>query len=219
MGVKNSRPVSWTAARWQKWWSQPPPLPHSATLDALATEVQTHGCIRRRFVYDLARKNLTDIFIAAMAWGLGDDGRRAQANLRKALTANHQNQPAAVLTNAEQAMRDPVRAIAEAFWVMFPGGGKSGIPSCGVAFATKALHFLGYETTVRPRPLIYDENVARALARMPQAPYVTHPGDSGHVRGKQYQRCCEWAEAFAEQRGAEPIVVEYALFEVGRQLG
>jgi hypothetical protein len=66
-----------------------------------------------------------------------------------------------------------------------------------------------------PRPLIYDRNVATALARMPTAPYVPTPGET---RTDQYVRYCQWAEDYAEKRESEPIVVEYALWSVGGNL-
>jgi hypothetical protein len=101
--------------------------------------------------------------------------------------------------------------IENAFRLMFTKGGTARIRRCNTSYATKILHFMGYESAIRPRPLIYDQRVADALARTPEAPPFPAPG---LLRSRQYRDYCEWAE----QSSYDPIVVEYALFEVGAAL-
>jgi hypothetical protein len=216
--VMNEQPCDWSSIPWHRWWNEEPSLPHASMLDTIETEVSAHGRIRRRFVFDCAAQDPIDLFIATMAWGYGADNRRVGKNLRAAMTEGGEgNDPTSVLVDAGRAMRMGSQPMAEAFRAMFSGG-RPRLPRCNVAFATKVLHFLGYDSNVRPRPLIYDQRVARALARVPDAPYLPHTADSGPVRGEQYEQYCQWAEAFADERGTESIVVEYALFEVGGRL-
>jgi hypothetical protein len=100
--------------------------------------------------------------------------------------------------------------VSAAFRAMFTDRGMPRLPRCNTAFATKVLHFMGYESDLHPRPLIYDQNVASALARVPDAPPLPDPP---RLSAEQYLRYCMWAEATGH-----PPVVEYALFEVGREL-
>ena len=86
---------------------------------------------------------------------------------------------------------------------------------CSVSFGTKFLHFAGYGVGLDFEPLIYDLFVARALARIPDAPYVPHPTE--RVTGDQYEAYCAWATAAASSRSTTPAVIEYALWEAGRQ--
>jgi len=116
-------------------------------------------------------------------------------------------------------VRRALREIEDPQHLVITPNHKPRLPRLNVAFVTKVLHFLGYETPVRPRPLIYDQRVARTLARMPDAPYVPHTTDSSGVSGDQYERYCAWAEEYARHHHTEPVVVEYALFDVGGRLG
>src|SRR5258706_4061956 len=130
------------------------------------------------------------------------------ARTRKALTGGED--PELVLAEARTALCVEGGGVQEAFRKMFSGS-RPRLPSFSTSFATKVLHFMGYQSQVRPRPLIYDERVAAAVARMPSAPPLPAPAG---LRSAQYEQYCQWAQ----DTGHEPIVVEYALFDIGGAL-
>lgn len=190
------------------------PLPNPAMLQALEREMAIHKLIRRRFVFGYADGNPIDLLIGAMAWGYGTDNRRGSKNARATLTAG--DPPDRVIGAVRNALA--TQSTSAGFSAMFADR-KPRLPRLNVAFVTKVLHFVGYETTARPRPLIYDQRVARALARMPDAPYIPHTADSSGISGDQYERYCAWSEEYARHHHTEPVVVEYALFDVGGKMG
>lgn len=85
----------------------------------------------------------------------------------------------------------------------------------GVAFVTKLLYFAGYQHhhPGQPRPLIYDSRGATAITRLPSAPLL--PSTPDDLTTSKYERYCTWAEAIAEERHTEPVVIEWALFALG----
>ena len=84
-----------------------------------------------------------------------------------------------------------------------------------VSFITKLIHFAGYESEHRPRPLIYDKLVATAITRLPTAPLLPDIEDLTTVA---YKRYCQWAQDTATEHGTEPAVVEWALFALGEEI-
>jgi hypothetical protein len=215
--VLDSQDVSTNLSLWKGEWRTDPALPHLGTLELLENEIKRpggDGNIRRRFIFDALAKDPIDLIIGSMIWGWGDDSRfkAGRKNARLALSDESR----------------AVRSIGELEAAFAKGGTRAAyrrffesdvrLDGVGVPFATKLLHFLGYQfkNLQGPRPLIYDANVAAALARFPSAPYVPAPA---RTRTDQYFRFCEWAEAHALARKTDPIVVEYALFRVGRNLG
>jgi len=209
--VLNNQAVGWNEDVWQKRWTKYPVPGNGHILQAISSEVQAHKTIRRRFVFGYANKTPADFITVAMAWGYGGNDNRGPSRTVAALTGPIA--PAIVLNDVRQALNSG--GTAAAFSAMFAHG-KPRLANCNVAFATKVLHFLAYCGSVRPRPLIYDLRVADALARIPTAPYVPHPGSL--ITGTQYEGYCEWAERYAVLRNTAPVVVEYALWAVGGRL-
>ena len=69
--VMEQQPADWKHSAWKEQWERYPlPCPH--VLSELASEVQEHERIRRKFIFDAYRdRTPTELFIAVMAWGLG----------------------------------------------------------------------------------------------------------------------------------------------------
>ncbi|MCU1491813.1 MAG: hypothetical protein JWM85_3218 [Acidimicrobiaceae bacterium] len=209
--VLEEQPIGWDEVRWRKSWSKYEMPADAPILDALALELVQYGLIRRSFVFAHAHEDPTDLVTAVMAWGSGDEDNRGAWRAAEAIGGPVDD----VFADVTAALGQGQGAITEAFRALFHNG-QARLPRCNVSYGTKVLHFFAYQGQVRPRPLIYDLRVANALARMPSAPYVPHQGSV--IRGDQYERYCSWAEAYAEDKKTEPIVVEYALFAVGGRL-
>ncbi len=84
-------------------------------------------------------------------------------------------------------------------------------PQLNIAFITKLLYFAGYKFPDTPKrqhplPFIYDNHLASAITRLPEAPLL--PAISDRVSTKAYQRYCEWAEQTAQNHGTEPVALE-----------
>jgi hypothetical protein len=199
--IVSEQPVPWRPDIWQREWRKDPVLPHSEVIGQLERELAEHGKIRRRFVFDLADRDVP-LLIAAIAWGRGEDGR-GPWHARKALS--WREDPAAVIAEARTAMF--TGGIRAAYRAMFSGN-KSRQPECSTAYVTKILHFMAYESDASPRPLIYDSRVATALARIAGAPARPAPA---YLSSRQYVEYCTWAQSTS----SDPIVAEYALFTVG----
>ena len=210
--VMNKQPVTVNLDSWKKAWDAFA-LPHADMLERLGDELQDYGTIRRQFIFDL--RDATDLLIATMIWGWADDTRRGPRYTVDALTVGRERIDA-VIGDIRSAFHSTEHPTAKAFGQMFKDNGSGRILKTGVSFATKVLHFVGYECGVHPRSLIYDEWAGTALARIPSAPYV--PPASGYVRRMQYQAYCEWAEEYAVNHGSKPVAVEWALFAAGKEL-
>jgi hypothetical protein len=209
--VLNSQPVNFRPATWRRTFAANPAV--LAVVQALDAQQRLNGHIPRDAVLAAAATGPVQAVAASMVWGYGPDNRgpgRAAAALAGPVAATIGNMAA----NLNSGNAD---AVASAFTAMFGRNGKPRLRNCSVAFVTKIMHFMGYNSTVRPRPMIYDARVATALARMPDGPVVGHP-DSDKIWSDAYQRYCQWAEDLAVALNSEPCVVEYALFDVGGRL-
>jgi hypothetical protein len=182
---------------------------HSGLLAALQEEMVSHGRIRRRFVHSYARSAPVELFLVTMVWGFGATNVRWPG----------QN------TLLADPPRDKIQAVITAVQT---GGALAGwkalfhpdtkIDGLGMAFGTKLLYFAGYESRLRPRPLILDHNVRVALLDAGTGLCV-HP----EVRSSDYLDYLELAEAWASTMTFDgvtpgPDVVELALFRRGSVL-
>ena len=68
--VMERQPARWRPAAWQDHW-RARRLPHPQVLDELQQEYATHGTIRRSFVFTYHDRTPVELFIAVMAWVLG----------------------------------------------------------------------------------------------------------------------------------------------------
>ena len=205
--VMEQQPADWKHSAWKEQWERYPlPCPH--VLSELASEVHEHERIRRKFIFDAYRdRTPTELFIAVMAWGLGPSNygpSRARRILR---------QP-----NADNAIEAVVNAVrqdgAAAGYSTYYTEGNT-LEGLNVSFITKLIHFAGYESEHRPRPLIYDKLVATAITRLPTAPLLP---DIEDLTTAAYKRYCQWAQDTATEHRTEPAVVEWALFALGAEI-
>ncbi len=205
--VMEQQPADWRLEPWQRQWRMNPPLPHPQVLDGLQEEYGRHQRIRRSFVFSYQHRSPFELFIAAMAWGLGTDNR-GPARVRTILT-----QPNAA--KAIEAVVNTVRqdGAAAGYSTYFPN---YRLRQLDIAFITKVLYFAGYQGQQRPRPLIYDRRVASALIRLPEAPLL--PSTWERVTTDAYHRYCVWSEGTAADHETEPAVLEWALFQLGGQI-
>lgn len=159
--VEESQPVQWSPDAWRRYWHENG-LPCSHVLDQLEAEHSSRGTIRRKFILDTYQdRPATELFIATMAWGSGKDNR-APAKAGGILT-----QPQAsdkIEDTVTVVRRDGAAAAYRAYYA------RNRLDNLDVAFITKLLYFAGYRSPHRPRPLIYDNLVATAAARLPSAP-------------------------------------------------
>jgi hypothetical protein len=207
--VTEHQPVRWHYAAWQNHWQQHP-LPQPHVLDELQGEYTAHDTIRRSFVFTYRDRDPVEFFIAVMAWGLGPHPRGP------AKVGNIVNVPEAA--GIIKAVVDSVRqgGAAAGYSTYFSG---PTLPQLNIAFITKLLYFAGYQETHRPRPLIYDNLVATAVIRLPDAPLLPSVSEQRiKVSSKAYQRYCCWAEQTAAACRTDPAVVEWALFSLGQEI-
>lgn len=188
-------------------------LPHPQVLDELQEEYTAHGTIRRSFVFKYQDRSSAELFIAAMAWGLGPDNR-GPAKVGGILD---RSDAAAAIEAVVNIVREEGAAAS---YKKYFSDWK--LPQLNTAFITKLLYFAGYEfpeypREQHPRPLIYDDRVASAVSRLPEAPLL--PTISDGVSTKAYEQYCGWAEQTAADHGTEPAVLEWALFRLGGQIG
>ncbi|OZC33159.1 hypothetical protein [Gordonia polyisoprenivorans] len=171
---------------------------------SLSEHVISNGGITRSYVHDRAAGDPVELFLLAMAWGYGTIGY-GPTRVRKILSQTDSRAKLADIVVATRA------GGAEAGWIALLRQHR--IKGLGMAFGTKLLYFAGYSCQSRPRPLILDQFVRRALHQLidPVMPVKTI------VRLDDYLRYLEVAEYAASQLG-EPDVLEYALFELGKGL-
>ena len=171
--VMERQPARWRPAAWQDHW-RARRLPHPQVLDELQQEYATHGTIRRSFVFTYHDRTPVELFIAVMAWGLGPDNR-GPAKIGKILD----------LSDAAEAIEAVVKSVrqdgAVAGYSKYYSGHK--LPQLDVAFITKLLYYAGYQEERRPRPLIYDNLVATAIVRLPDAPLLPSIRGKGQSQG------------------------------------
>jgi hypothetical protein len=178
-------------------------------LDELESEIRQHKTIRREFIFETYQdRSATELFIAVMAWGLG------LSNYGPSRARRILGQPAAGM-----AIKTVVNAVrqngaAAGYSTYYTKGNR--LEGLDVSFITKLLHFAGYQSRHRPRPLVYDKLVATVITRLPTAPLLPDIEDT--VTTVAYEQYCQWAQDAAAEHRTEPAVVEWALFALGAEI-
>ena len=206
--VMEEQPVRWQPGKWAAHW-QEHSLPCLSVLRELDSEFRQHQTIRRKFLFETyrdraAREQLT----AVLAWGLGQSNY-GPSRAGRVLSQDHAGNTIEAVVNAARQ-----GGAAASYGTYYTKGNT--LKGLDVAFITKLIHFAGYESQHRPRPLIYDKLVASAITRLPTAPLL--PDIEDQVSTVAYGHYCQWAQDTATEHGTEPAVVEWALFTLGDEI-
>jgi len=200
----DSQPARWRPTeRWRHWLGAYPMV-----LAALEEETLSHaGDIRREFVHSYADHDPVELFYVAMAWGFGSTNVRWPA------------QQVILTVPPRRDIEGIVKAVrsngAEAGWRALFGDFR--IHGLGYSFGTKLLYFAGYRSScVGLRPLILDANVLSALHDAGTGILAT--GEVQCAEYMEYLRLTEQWAANPAWRDGTPEIVEYGLFERGREL-
>jgi hypothetical protein len=204
------KPVRFKADRWRA------KLPDEPELGGLLERYPSG--IGRSQLHDLSEQARSEnseaaycrLFFAAMLWGFG---RRGYGPTRvKWMRTGKKPVTDALLRQAAELVGsgDPAEALRrlDATWL-------------GVSFGTKYLYVVGLAYELRPRPLVLDLNVERALRKLAVAEdFDAAQFARAHNReiirsGSAYYRYTELLAAWGEAIGCPADHVEYFLFKRG----
>lgn len=214
--------VRWIPARWKKW----------VDITVLPDRLRRDGTIRRRDLFDLADdvaagagdRAAEALLIGVVAWGSGsglrrrgipDGDPRGPWRAQRALSVPTRSAAAGRIRHAVNATR---RDGARVGYAALSQQGPAHLAAMGESFFTKLIYASGHRNTAtpRPRPLILDANVRKALVR-----------DGGilyreewwlHFTPQAYRQYLLIAQTWARLWGTRPDTVEYALFQFGKSL-
>lgn len=191
--------VPWKPDAWRHTF-----LGYEKAFEDLIGHVEAIGGIKRDYVHERAGGDPVELFLLSMAWGYGTVGYGPSRVSRILRQPSAPSELAAIVrATREHGAEEGWKALLHTHRIKY----------FGMAFGTKLLYFAGYSTESRPRPLILDAFVRRALHKLTDLDMPS----KGLVHLDDYRRYLNLAEQSAgEDRG--PDVLEYALFELGKKL-
>lgn len=192
--------IRWIPERWTAAFEG-----HEVVHGKLAAHSEAEGGIARKFIHDQADGDPIDLFLMAMAWGNKpkDYGPHRVREIIGVDGAADKIRSIVAITRAEGAGPG---------WHALLNTHK--IDGLNMSFGTKLIYFAGYSTDHRPRPLVVDERVRKALNEPDIAPGVVPL--TGLVRRTDYINYLELVEEWASDPTWQqtPEVVEYGLFSL-----
>lgn len=214
--------VPWNPSSWLDVWNNNPALPGNEIIAKFAVELavvmrpRDATRVSRQDIFTLAANGPLEAFLGAIVFGYNATDPRGPWRLTQMLQ-NTPNIEDIVQNTHDHLSRGELDQAYKSMWKKRKGKTKAQVRGCSTSFVTKFLYFAGYELPVlsvpgaaNVRPLIFDQRVCNALARLPTAPVVSaSPND---LSTHQYVEYCRWCESTALQKGTDAAAVEYALF-------
>ena len=168
--------------------------------------------IRRQLVHDWATGDSVRFLITAMAWGFGTSPY-GPYRVRSMLVDD--DGKARLVGTLDDIVDNAAAGPRQGFGALWKNR-RPRVPRLGTAFGTKVLYFAGYHAS-SPPPLIFDSDRVERKAPS-QAIDSPLPNPQHYVTSKAYEQYCEWCTDLAAAEQTTPVVVEWALFEIGRHL-
>lgn len=197
-----AQPATFLRAHWLNQWSGIP-VERPEVLGGSEARIR----VTRQDLFDAARgveteRDAVDLFVRVAGWG---SGTSARAIARTAKVLREHGAARVLLESAKAAgEQDPVDVYR-----MLSHRGDFKMKGFGPAFFTKWMYFNGYEQSASRdvRPLILDKRVATSLGWKKKTGW----------RPSEYREYLEDVEEIRRSwaPGAEPHVIEYALFKAG----
>lgn len=206
-----SQPGSFNQEKWLRWFDG-----EYFPRDDSAVEVlrRFSGKITRADIFQLAQMakasnydvpHIKQVWIAAYVWGggVGATGYRARVNARLAVFDRRFNE--ALRTTLRHLGRNK---IVDAYQSIDP------IVGAGEGFFTKFLYFISTAGLCHPLPLIYDQQVRRALQALLGKRWAIPMGATmGDTQAEIYALYVSTMHNWADMIGCSPEQLELFLFE------
>ena len=213
--VISGQRIHWKASVWKQELKGSRPKEISSVLNEIEKYHDANDGIDRAFTFANSRSEIP-LFISSMVFGFGMTGygaHRTAGIVQKKKSKSGRNggdSISSVLKDVRETLTESGGDVSKALQCFWRSDGSRRFHNIDVPYLTKILHFMGYNTAVRPRPLIYDAFVHMALSRIPNGPSMPLYPES--ISSSDYFEYCAWAES----QSNDPITVEYSLFRTGK---
>jgi hypothetical protein len=215
LDVISGQRIRWKASVWKDELKGLKSKEINDTLKEIEKYHDANDGIDRSFVFTHSESEMP-LFVSSMVFGFGTTGygaHRTSGILQRKMSKSGRNggdSVGSVLNDVREALTGSGGDVAKALESFWRSDGTKRFHNIDVSYLTKILHFMGYNTEIRPRPLIYDAYVHMALSRIPKGP--TKPLHPKAISSHDYFEYCAWSES----RSDDPITVEHSLFRTGK---